>query len=218
MSLDIIFYAIVAVVLMLRLWSVLGRRNEDDAERPNPFAPRPRDDDAAFANGEVPSSALSQLAKPITSAPASLAGGLEQVRALDPSFDEKKFLQGARQAFAMIIENFATDNLAAVHRLLGPDVLPHFQAAVAARQKAAQKLQTRVDRFEDVETVAARTEGSRAFVTVRFVSEQENVLRDAGGQVIGGAPGKLESVTDTWTFMRDCTSKDPNWILVETRG
>jgi len=33
---------------------------------------------------------------------------------------------------------------------------------------------------------------TQAIVTVRFVSDQENVLRDAGGKVVGGAEGKVE--------------------------
>ncbi|MEQ1652864.1 MAG: hypothetical protein ABL897_10270, partial [Hyphomicrobium sp.] len=51
---DIVFFAIVAVVLILRLRSVLGRRNEDEPRRPNPFGGPPagrEDDDEDFAVG-----------------------------------------------------------------------------------------------------------------------------------------------------------------------
>jgi predicted lipid-binding transport protein (Tim44 family) len=66
-------------------------------------------------------------------------------------------------------------------------------------------------RIDDVETV-----GSVARVTVRYVSEQTNVLRDADGQPIDGAPNQVETIIDLWTFERDMANSDPNWHLIET--
>ena len=56
-----------------------------------------------------------------------------------------------------------------------------------------------------------------ARITVRFKSEQINLLRDAQGKVLEGEPRTAEEVIDLWTFERDTQSRDPNWILVETR-
>src|SRR5271155_5521026 len=130
MNLDIILYAIIAVVLLARLWSVLGRRNDDEKQRPNPFvipAPGPQDDKKpALAPGQQGTAETPVLLQPFHAAPASLAGGLEQIKTLDPSFDEKVFLQGARSAFTMIVEDFAKGDMNRIGRLLGPDVLPHF--------------------------------------------------------------------------------------------
>ena len=53
MSMDILIYAVLAIIILARLWMVFGRRNEEDRERPNPFitpsAP-PTIDDDAFAD------------------------------------------------------------------------------------------------------------------------------------------------------------------------
>ena len=40
---------------------------------------------------------------------------------------------------------------------------------------------------------------------------------DAQGKIIESDPHTAEEVIDLWTFERDTTSPDPNWILVETR-
>lgn len=226
MSIDTIFYAIIAVVLLVRLWSVLGRRNDDEKQRPNPFVtPAPdlkdsqKNDPKAIRSAVVDTIADAYIAlRPTHAAPASLTGGLEQIRTLDPSFDEKVFLQGARAAFTMIVEDFAKGDMNRIGRLLGPGVLPHFQNAIEARRKAGQTMESRIVRIRDAETVTARTEDARAVITIRFVSEQENTLRDASGQVINGEAGKVEEITDLWTFARDTKSGDPNWILTETRA
>ncbi len=221
MSLDIIIYALVAVVLLVRLWSIFGRRNNDEQQRPNPFVmPAPPQDGSktSLPAGAPGMPELPVLLQPFRSAPSSLAGGVEQIKELDPSFDEKTFLQGARTAFTTIVEDFAKGDMNRITRLLGPNVLPHFQKAIEVRRQAGQTMESKVDRIRDADLTSASTDGSRAILTVRFVSEQQNALRDAGGKVIGGEAGKIEEITDLWTFTRDTNSGDPNWILTETRS
>ena len=58
--------------------------------------------------------------------------------------------------------------------------------------------------------------GSKARVTVRFTSEQINLVRDGAGEVVEGDPRQIDTVIDLWTFERDTRSRDPNWQLVET--
>lgn len=221
MDYDIIIYAVVAVVLLSRLWAAFGRRNDDDRQRPNPFItplvrPEQRQPDAQAASAGQAVQPPPILLQPFKSAPASLAGGLEQIKEQDASFDEKQFLQGAKAAFTMIVEDFAKGDMGRITRLLSPPVLAHFQAALESRRAAGQVMESSIKSITDAETAAARMEGDNAIITVRFVSVQENVLRDAEGRVIGGEMGKLEEITDLWTFTRNMKSNDPNWLLAET--
>jgi len=220
---DILLYAIVAIVLLARLWSVFGRRNDEDVQRPNPFAtpaPTNSNDDVILSPAGrnrdanlVPPSFI-----PLLTAPTSLAGALERVKLTDPSFDEKEFLQGARTAFTTILGAFAKGDLTPVRSLLGPNVLPHFEAAIAARAKSGETLATRVIRVRDAETTAAEASSSEARITVHFESEQENIIRDASGTILSGGPGKIEAITDLWTFARSVKSASPDWQLVETKS
>jgi predicted lipid-binding transport protein (Tim44 family) len=66
------------------------------------------------------------------------------------------------------------------------------------------------------EFVDAAVQGRVARVTLRFVSRQINVTRDAQGRVVAGDPTRPEEVVDLWTFERDVRSSDPNWLLAET--
>ena len=59
-------------------------------------------------------------------------------------------------------------------------------------------------------------DGPTAIVTVKYVSEQINVTRDAEGKVVEGNPDRIAEATDIWTFSRNTRSDDPNWILVAT--
>jgi len=65
---------------------------------------------------------------------------------------------------------------------------------------------------------SARAEAKQAFVTVKFLSLQESILRDTQGAIIAGEEGKLVQATDTWTFTRDTQVTGSKWVVIETRG
>lgn len=214
MDIDIIIYAVIAVLLLGRLWVVFGRRNDSDKQRRNPFVTWAlRADDPTAGQ---PVREPSPLLLAFKSAPASMAGGLEQIKSRDPRFDEKQFLQDARQNFKTIVEDFAKGDIAQMTFLLMPAVLAHFQNALEVRHAAGQTVETRVASITDAETTSVRMEGDQAFIVVRFISHQENILRDSAGQVIAGEAGKIEEVTDVWTFTRDMVTSDSKWLVSET--
>ena len=68
-----------------------------------------------------------------------------------------------------------------------------------------------------VSIAEARLEGGNAVVTVKFVTEQTNVVRDRDNQILDGDPKEVETVTDLWTFSRNVRATDPNWLLIATR-
>lgn len=219
-DIDILVYAVIAALLLGRLWAVLGSRNEDEPERPNPFVqpPQPPIQDKAASNSDTPPTSLPPRLPPAVLPPASLAGGLAQVSAIDQTFEEKQFLQNARDIFTAIVGAYAAGNLDTVSEFLAPALEGHFQQAANMRIANGQTAQSRIARIKDAEVLAARAEGSRGYITVKFISDQENVLRDTHGTVIGGAEGTLEEVTDIWVFSKDTQVPGARWIVVETRS
>jgi predicted lipid-binding transport protein (Tim44 family) len=215
-DIDILVYAIIAALLLGRLWAILGTRKDSDPQRPNPFLPPPDFQPSPETSGGR-QNIVSRM-QPVAPPPRSLAGGLAQVTTIDSSFDEKRFLQEARDIFTSVVGAFAAGRLAVVTDFLSPVLLSQFQKAIDARAAAGQTAQTRIARIKETEVIAARAEEKQAFVTTKFISDQENILRDAQGVIVGGAEGKVEEVTDTWTFARDTQVSGAKWIVVETRG
>jgi predicted lipid-binding transport protein (Tim44 family) len=225
MSPDIILYAIIAVILLARLWSLFGQRNDADQQRSNPFAmPAPAKRDDRPAPYTAPTNAAPQLegavrqVLPFVLPPTSLAGGLEQVQTIYPAFDEKQFLQNARVTFTQVVEAFAKGDLAGIEKHLGSSVLAQFKAAIDARRIAKQTLECRIVAIPEVEVTAARIDGKKAFLTTRIISEQITALRDAGGAIMGGDETQREQITDIWIFMRDASTTEANWTLIETKS
>lgn len=217
---EIVIFAMIAAFLVYRLRSVLGRRTGEERQRPNPYTPPPARPAQNGQDNVVPlpeRGRTDAAASADAGEPQSLAASLAQIRSSDPGFDEKTFLQGASAAFAMVVDAFAKADTATLRPLLSDDVYDNFANAIRERQAANETLETRIDRIRDADVVEARLDGRTAFVTVKFVSDQMNVTRDSNGAVVDGDADKVVEVTDIWTFARNVRSRDPNWLLVETR-
>ena len=216
---DILFFAMVAAFIALRLRSVLGRRTGHERRRSGGFGPARANGaaDNVVALPDRSSSAPEVEAAVAAPADDGVKAGLAQIRLADQRFDLQKFLGGARAAFEMIVEAYAEGNKTTLRPLLADDVYNGFERAIDQRQTAGHKLDTQLTAVPTTEVVSAEMRGRDARITVRFKSEQINLLSDAEGKVLEGDPQTAVEVVDLWTFERDTTSQDPNWTLVETR-
>ncbi|MFO1067678.1 MAG: Tim44/TimA family putative adaptor protein [Geminicoccaceae bacterium] len=217
--LDIIFLAMVAGFIALRLRSVLGRRTGNERRRPDPYAQpaqRPADNVVPIPERPTPQPAADDAGIADTG-DARLKGGLTALRLADRSFNLDTFLEGAKAAFGMIVEAFARGDKDGLRPLLAPDVFQRFAADIDDRARRGEVLSTDLVAAPKAELAEVEMLGSRARVTIRFDSEQINVVRDLQGKVLSGDPNHTESIVDLWTFERDTRSRDPNWQLVETR-
>jgi predicted lipid-binding transport protein (Tim44 family) len=220
---DIILFAMIAAFLVLRLRSVLGRRTGQE-RRPDPVLRRAEASTAdkptadKLADKVVSLGNRNQAAPPpiITAPPDAVASGLERIRAADPGFDPAQFLEGARLAFEMVVGAFALGDKSRLHSLLSDEVYRPFATAIDERTAAGETLETRIIGLKRLDITEAGLAGRIARVTVKFVSDQINVLRAHDGSIVDGDPDHPIEKTDFWSFTRDTGSSDPNWVLVAT--
>ena len=199
-----------ALFLVYRLWSILGRRT--GAEPPPPAlrgANAPPNPGLGLADRPRPAS-------PAAAVPTLLQTGLEQIRAYDPNFTSDRFIDGARHAFEIIVKAFAEGDTATLRPLVSDEVYDAFAEVIRHRLSVKDSVDTRVERLQEPQIIDARVEGRTAFVTIKFVSGQVSVTRDAAGRILEGDPERPVEHTDHWTFSRNTRSSDPNWILVGT--
>lgn len=216
--LDIFFFAMLAIFLGLRLRSVLGRRTGLEKRRPDPFKPAEPAAEPADNVVRLPDRDRKALETLTADEDTPLARGIRAIQAADRGFDVAGFVAGARGAFEMIVTAFAKGDLDALRPLLADGVFDNFKRAVDDRVSRGENLETTLVGITAAEVVDADLDRSSARVTLRFVSEQVNVTKDAAGKIVDGDPNRIVTITDVWTFARDVRSSDPNWMLVETRA
>jgi predicted lipid-binding transport protein (Tim44 family) len=214
---DLVLFGMVAAFLVLRLRSVLGKRQ--GFERPAPpvqQAPlRPVSGPVIDAKAEPPMVPAAAQAMPDTASPTGQA--LAQMRAIDPGFDPARFLAGADQAFRMIVAAFAAGDRVALRPLLGDETYAAFEQAIAAREKAGETQVSEIKSMHKLGIEAAELKGRVGLVTARIVSDQISYTHDKNGRPLTGADAVTE-ITDLWTFERDLSQRDPTWRLVAARS
>ena len=214
-----IFFALVAIFVGWRLWSVLGART--GAERPPVDPRRP-----SRVSGEIidmPRSAPPQQPPAdrwagVAAPGAPLARGLDAVAAGDPTFNPQGFLAGARAAYEMIITAFAAGDVAGLRRLVAPEALANFTNAIEARNAARQKMTTTLVSLDRAEITEASVQNDTALVAVKFAAKLNSVTTDASGTVVEGSPTEVADHVEVWTFARAFASRDPNWLLTATEA
>jgi predicted lipid-binding transport protein (Tim44 family) len=218
---DIILFAMVAAFIILRLRSVLGRRHDQgQTGHRDPFSvepPKPGNDDTVI---HLPDPAKREQEDGVDdSEPLSaLDSGFAQIQIASPEFDRVEFVGGAGGAFEMILQAFAGGDRETLSSLLSDEVFGNFERAITAREEAKETLENTLVSIRSIEPIEAYMAETVSNVTLKIVSEQANVTRNAEGEVVDGDPNHISEITDIWTFARDTTSRDPNWELVATRS
>ena len=209
----IVILALVALFIGLRLYAVLGERTGHEQPILKPADPEARLDQPVHA-------APRETAKAAESGDLAylpMAGpGVRALLAADPSFDVARFLEGATGAYRMVLEAFWKGDLEAIKPHVAPHVYDSFEAAVKQRAKVGHKLDNRLVAIEPAVIADAAVENGAAVVTARFEADIAAVTRNAEGEVVAGSMSDAVQTRDRWTFRRDITSRDPNWLLIET--
>lgn len=232
---------LVALVVILKLRSVLGRRTEEDDARMERYKSEQQRAAASGARDKVVTLPQRGDHQP---APAANEGGLalaeieERIRAIagsnrdverglldiykaDSSFEPEHFLRGAKQAYELIVTAFAEGNRKLLRDLLSRDVFDSFQAVIDEREQRGEQIDQSFVGISKADFIDADEKDGIASVTVKFVSQLISATRDKAGAVISGDSQSVSEVTDRWTFSRDVSTArarmNPNWKLVATQ-
>ena len=218
--LDIIFFAMLAAFIALRLRSVLGRRTGDEPTQPRSLSPpqteESGDNVVRLADRDPVATHVTDDFSDIED--PELAAGLRAILSANSQFSLSAFLQGANTAFELIVASYSAGDTKRLRELVDDTVFELFSAAINERETSGEKLETTLVEIQDNEIIEAEIDDDIARITVRFTSDQINLMRGADGGLIDGDPSESHEVVDFWTFGRDSRSRDPNWKLVATRG
>lgn len=212
----IVILALVALFVGLRLYSVLGERTGHEQPILKPADPEQADarvEPKAAVRPVVAGTPLDadDLAYLPTAGP-----GVRALLAADATFDVARFIEGSKSAYRLILEAYWKGELDAMRPFVDAHVFQTFADAVEQRGKDGLVLDNRLVAIEQAVIAGAEIERSVALVTVRFEADIAAVTRNAEGEVVAGSLSDAIQTRDRWTFRRDVSQRDPNWLLVET--
>ena len=213
---DLVLFGMVAAFLVLRLRSILGRRTGFE-KPPQPMHQGPGQAPVGPVIDAKPEPVPPVQQRPLPDPASPVGEALGRIHGADHTFEPARFLDGAEQAFRMIVTAFATGDRTTLRNLLSDDTYAAFDNAITAREAEGHVQVSEIRGMEQVAVEGADLRGTVASVTVRFVSDQVSLTQDKDGRPVFGTEAVTE-ITDIWTFERDLSSSDPTWRLVEARS
>ena len=222
LSPDIIFFVLVAAILILRLRSVLGRKTGNEK--------RPKDifmyQDTTLGNDK--NKTLGEKKSIKSKFDDKLFNGkennsnkktdLEKICYFDKNFSTRNFLLGAKIAFQKIIQFYAKGEINKIKHLLSTNVFSTFSKEIISRAKKKYILEHSLISLKSAGIEKINVKSSIADIVVKFVSEQVNLLKNEKGKILKGNDEYIENHTNYWTFSKDLKSSNPNWKLVLTKA
>ena len=228
MSADLILYALIAVVMVFWLRNTLGTRHGEERQRDNPL----NEVDLSNAKREAPvdkgrviditdfsdmNQTFDTKRFPGLDIKPEAVPGLIDIMKYDRAFDPYRFVQGAKDAFPMILEAFADGDTDTLQDLLAPTIFKSFADVIDARKVRGETIKTEIHAVRKLDIIEARMVGRMAYITARITADETCVIRNAENHIISGNPDRVTELTDVWTFGRNTGGKDPTWLVYETR-
>ena len=184
---DIIVFAAIAIFLIYRLRSVLGKRTGFQKTQTVQEAKK-----ETHTNDQNPTPQLKDNEQKLSA-----------VYLKNKNFDHKQFLEGAKKAFELIITSYNEGNKKILKELVSKEVFYAFEKSIDEKTNDpnSQFYSLVVDGVEN-----AIVENNTMKITLKFTSEQ---FKD-------NDEGSITKKQDTWTFEKKIDSKNPAWILTST--
>ena len=200
---DILIFGVIAVFLILRLKNILGTKTDTHNQDINK-----KETSKNFSN-IIPLKAKKN------------SGDLKEIEKIlkaDPQFQVNEFLSGSTTFFKMVLESFANGNVENIAQYLKPSVLKSFKTAINERlsEKETEIIELNSIQKNEIRSVSITKTSIK--ISVLFETFQVRALMNKDSKVIDGDKDNEILVKDEWVFERKINSKNPNWILIETKS
>ena len=142
--------------------------------------------------------------------------GIDVLKKAEPNFSEEEFLNGAKQAFKIIIEAFVDSDIEKLKPLIDYELLKSFTKSISEREARQEKQFVDIISIIKLDIINISLKDNVASISIKVESEQIKYTIDKNDNIIDGNREVSEKIKDKWVLERDISSDNPNWKLVET--
>ncbi len=213
--LDILILAIITGFIFSKLFKTLGKVEENDEMKTQEIIKNFKMRQNKNNTDEVDINIASAFE---ASLPQKVRDTFDQARRINQIFNAEKFIIGAKRAFETIVKAFGEGDKATLKLLVNRDVFNSFVKEIDRRHEAKEVHENILVRIKECEIIDAELNNNILSISVKFVTEQINLIKDSLGNIISGDPSKIITVQDSWVFVKHLKTNDSIWELVETKN
>jgi predicted lipid-binding transport protein (Tim44 family) len=191
---DIVLFALIALALVFKLISILGQKDQNRSY-------------TKFTDDNQNHSATVVIDKTLTPK--------DQLKLIDPSYDEEAFLENAKSAFKIILEAYAQGSTRVLSDLLDIEMMKKFVNQVVSRENLKQQAEINVLKINSATIEDIKIINNDAKIKVNFIAETILNIMDQKQKIIFGHQNKIENLKTQWVFKKNLKASDPTWKLVD---
>ena len=139
----------------------------------------------------------------------------DQLKLIDPSYDEEAFLENAKSAFKIILEAYAQGSTRVLSDLLDIEMMKKFVNQVVSRENLKQQAEINVLKINSATIEDIKIINNDAKIKVNFIAETILNIMDQKQKIIFGHQNKIENLKTQWVFKKNLKASDPTWKLVD---
>ena len=221
---DIVFLIIFAAIIIFKLKSVLGTRNDGDNVRQKTleefFKNKIDEANKAKTFQQTSDAKIIDITDQITKNNKStefklnidvadnVKKELEKI-----NFNEDKFLKGAENAVEMINDSFSNKDLETLKELLTTQVYNNFKKQIDELNNQNRILKSSLISFLSNKIDNIVVKNKMINIDVLFEMEQINFVEDRDGNIIMGNKKKIQKIKEKWTFEKKIGDKTNFWLI-----
>ena len=200
---DIILFAVIAGVLGIRLYRILGVKSKIITEKME----------------NIPQKTVNikqDIEDPLEPIEVDNGTGLEYLIKVYPKFNKKEFLSGAEKAFNMILNAKYGANKKLLISYLEDDVFRLFEKAILEQEGKGLMVEEANIEVKKTNISEIKVLENIAYIRVDFDYLESLLIKKSDGTVFSDNIDSPNDLNITWTFSRSLDSVSPNWKLFGT--
>ena len=200
---DIILFAVIAGVLGIRLYRILGVKSKIITEKME----------------NIPQKTVNikqDIEDPLEPIEVDNGTGLEYLIKVYPKFNKKEFLSGAEKAFNMILNAKYEANKKLLISYLEDDVYRLFEKAILEKEGEGLMVEKANIEIKKTNISEIKVLENIAYIRVDFDYLESLLIKKSDGTVFSDNIDLPNNLNITWTFSRSLDSDSPNWKLFGT--
>ena len=213
---DILILGFIAGFILFRLFTILGRK-DNDGNISTPVKAKVFKDMVDISAETTLEEGKIDLAIDEKDIAPEFEKVIKEIRREDPKFSLKKFLDGAKVVFEMIIEAFASNDRDTLKKLLDTNTYKQFEKEMDNRVQNKITLDLTLVALPVIKIENIAFSNKKVTIDMLYESQQINLLKDSKGNIVEGDSSLIDHIEDFWTFSKQLNSKE-NWLLVKVNA
>ena len=200
---DIILFAIIAGVLGVRLYRILGIKSKIIIEKKENVT-------------EKVVNIKQEIKKPFEATDVANGTGLEYLIKIYPQFNKKEFISGAAKAFKMILSAKYEANKKFLISYLEDDVYRIFEKSILEQEEKGHIIEKFNIELKDKNIQEIKILNNIVFIRVEYNYLEGFLIKNSDGSIFSDNVKSPNEINITWTFSRPLASDSLNWKLFGT--